>query len=686
VSPPTPPFAAKRDAEPAPAPLDDDDAGAPLLEALMAAPAQASRLGLPPGAAPVARAAAVLLAIAIAGAIGGARLGAPTAWVRLFDNAHWTIADCAAAWLAWLGVRDARARGLRDEFVARRWFAFGFSSYAIGQLFWNLQVFLGWQPFPAPSDPFYMMLSPCCAIGMMSFLRGRVSETDRLAAVLDTLTLAIAVVALALVAYLPERGDTTPLALGVMIAYPTMLFAAGCIGLMLAALLRLGRAWSVWTLTLQLIVQGGLWMEWNALTLQGALADGGLVNATFSVFTLAGGIAVSTWRIERSASRHVERLYEGALRLLPLVVVVCVTFAVTLQDAIAQLSPAARFACEGAAIVVIVLAAVRQTLLLRDRDQLIETQARLREREEELRELNQHLEQRVSERTREAEERNAELTLALQQLSAVRHELVRSEKLAGLGALVTGVAAEMSSAVGNARLVAATLPAHVGSIGELRAAANEDPGLTAGAESRLAHVGSLVQTLDDSHRQLDEALEQAERVIAGFQQLAVDQTTGQRRTFDVLAVVRDVVGITRLAHRGDRVEIFVTGEPGLTMDSYPGPIGQVLTQLIDNAVVHGFADRSDGVIEVRVWPTGRDSVRITVHDDGAGIPPTQLSHVFTPFFTTRTAPEGSGLGLTIARNLVTAVLGGRIEVASPPEAGTTVTVTVPRTAPGSAAA
>src|SRR6202007_3023168 len=107
-------------------------------------------------------------------------------------------------------------------------------------------------------------------------------------------------------------------------------------------------------------------------------------------------------------------------------------------------------------------------------------------------------------------------------------------------ALVTGVAEEMSAALGNARMVAATLPAHVGSISDLQAAANEDPGRTPGAERRLARVGTHVTALGDSQRQLELSLEQAQRVIAGFQQLAVDQATGQRRRFDILATVREV--------------------------------------------------------------------------------------------------------------------------------------------------
>jgi len=123
----------------------------------------------------------------------------------------------------------------------------------------------------------------------------------------------------------------------------------------------------------------------------------------------------------------------------------------------------------------------------------------------------------------------------------------------------------------------------------------------------------------------------------------------------------------------------------LMLDSYPGPIGQVLSQLIQNAVVHGFADGRAGTIHLRVWPTARDGARITVDDNGAGIAESDLRRVFAPFFTTRLEQGGSGLGLTICRNIVNGVLGGRIEIVSPPDSGTTVTVTLPRHAPRSAA-
>src|SRR5262249_50679201 len=182
----------------------------------------------------------------------------------------------------------------------------------------------------------------------------------------------------------------------------------------------------------------------------------------------------------------------------------------------------------------------------------------------------------------------------------------------------------------NARMVAATLPAQHAAL----ARAHDSPsggGTPGGAASALAA----------SHAQLTQALEQAQRTLAGFQQMAEDQTSDQRRTFDLLETVREVVALTRLAHRQRAVEIVVTGEPGLVLDSYPGPIGQVLSQLIQNAVVHGLRGGREGSIAVRVWPTVHDGVRITVQDDGVGIPPADLPRVFAPFFTTRLAQGGA---------------------------------------------
>ena len=152
--------------------------GAPLLEALLADTARPSRLGLPAGAGAGVRGHRPPHARWPSRWPSAARSWALSAgWVRLFDNVHWThrrrrrrLARAGSA----CATRARRA--CAPSAAARRWFALGFTSYAIGQALWDLQIFLAWQPFPAPSDPFYMMMAPCCALGMMGYLRGRVQR------------------------------------------------------------------------------------------------------------------------------------------------------------------------------------------------------------------------------------------------------------------------------------------------------------------------------------------------------------------------------------------------------------------------------------------------------------------------------------------------------------------------------
>ena len=117
------------------------------------------------------------------------------------------------------------------------------------------------------------------------------------------------------------------------------------------------------------------------------------------------------------------------------------------------------------------------------------------------------------------------------------------------------------------------------------------------------------------------------------------------------------------------------------MDSYPGPLGQVITNLISNAVTHAFEDRDDRRVTITATPDGNEAVRITLADNGNGVPDTLLPRIFDPFVTTRMGRGGVGLGLHICHNLVIQTLGGRITVESTPGVGTTFTLTLPICAP-----
>ena len=112
------------------------------------------------------------------------------------------------------------------------------------------------------------------------------------------------------------------------------------------------------------------------------------------------------------------------------------------------------------------------------------------------------------------------------------------------------------------------------------------------------------------------------------------------------------------------------------MDSYPGPFGQVLINFVNNALLHAF-EGPGGMMVLSATRVDGDRVRIEFRDDGRGIAPEHLARIFDPFFTTRMGQGGTGLGLNIAYNIVTTLLGGTIRVDSVVGEGTVFTMDLP---------
>lgn len=271
-----------------------------------------------------------------------------------------------------------------------------------------------------------------------------------------------------------------------------------------------------------------------------------------------------------------------------------------------------------------------------------------------------HLEQRVQERT-------SELTRALEQLTAAQDELVRAEKMSALGALVAGIAHELNTPLGNSLTVASTIQDHCVAFSRDMA-----KGLT---RSRLEEY---VENTRLGAEILVRGLHHAAELVSSFKQVAVDQTSVNRRAFDLAATLNEVLTTLGPSMRKTPHTVECDIPSGIVMDSYPGPLGQVVTNLINNSILHGFESRDHGRIRIQARALPDDWVEIVVADDGVGIAPDHLTKVFDPFFTTKFGRGGSGLGLNIVYNLVTTTLGGRIRVDSVLGEGARFTLTLPR--------
>jgi signal transduction histidine kinase len=271
----------------------------------------------------------------------------------------------------------------------------------------------------------------------------------------------------------------------------------------------------------------------------------------------------------------------------------------------------------------------------------------LQESEHQIKILNEQLEIRVEERT-------AELTQALDTLHRAQHELVQSEKLASLGQLVAGVAHELNTPIGNALMTTTAMgDATQQFVIELR-----DRGI------KRSTLDKFIEQIEEGATLAERSLHRASDLVRSFKQVAVDQASERQRAFDLAHTISEVVDTLRPNLRGLPRILDVEIPPGIMMDSYPGPLGQITINLVMNALLHAFEGRSQGRIKIAVTALTAQDVTLVFSDDGVGIAPEHLSRVFDPFFTTRLGQGGSGLGLSIVHRLATQVLGGTLRVES----------------------
>ena len=305
---------------------------------------------------------------------------------------------------------------------------------------------------------------------------------------------------------------------------------------------------------------------------------------------------------------------------------------------------------------------------LRD-DEFGQLAARLDAMRDSLAQSVARLEERVEERTHALKAVNSRLQKTLDDLQSMQDLLVQSEKLASLGSLVAGVAHELNTPIGTGVTVVSTISDKCVELRHLI-----DQGI------RRSQLDAMLDDIAKAGALAQSSLQRAARLINDFKQVAVDQTSSRRRKFELHEMLREMMATVRLQHKHAPVKIEVTVPPGIAMDSYPGTLEHVLSNLIDNAVIHGAEGHTDCTITVTA-EMADSLVNVSVADNGNGIPAKHLPRIFDPFFTTRLGKGGSGLGLSIAYSLVTGILGGHIFVDSLEGKGTEFRLGIPLVAP-----
>ncbi len=283
-------------------------------------------------------------------------------------------------------------------------------------------------------------------------------------------------------------------------------------------------------------------------------------------------------------------------------------------------------------------------------------------------------------RTNAIAKRQAELDLkaskenaedALRDLQDAQRSLIEAEKFAALGGLVAGVAHEVNNPVGISLTVASSFARRCAQFSEE----------IAGGAVRRSKLEEFITGSHEAAKQLVTNLNRAADLIQSFKQVAVDRSQAERRNFNLKEATEQMMVSLRPALKHSLVWLSVEVPDDVTLNSYPGPYGQVLTNLVLNALAHAFPDKRAGTLRLNARRIGGDQIEIEFADDGIGMTEEVQRRAFEPFFTTRRNRGGTGLGLHIVYNLVTRRLGGSLRLESAPGRGTTFRIRLPLTAP-----
>ncbi|MEG4960165.1 MULTISPECIES: ATP-binding sensor histidine kinase [unclassified Microcoleus] len=276
-----------------------------------------------------------------------------------------------------------------------------------------------------------------------------------------------------------------------------------------------------------------------------------------------------------------------------------------------------------------------------------------------LQEFNQNLEQLVSDRTHE-------LSNALDNLKATQSKLVEAEKMASLGGLVAGVAHEINTPIGVGVTVASALAEH----------STDFASTYKSGKMKRSELEEFLDIATQSSNTLLINLNQAAALIQSFKEVAVDRSSEERRTFGVRNYLEEILIQLKPKLRNSKHSIEIKGDTKIALDSYPGALSQVVTNLLMNSLIHAYEPGESGQL-VFDWQQDGNRLRFEYSDDGKGIPPENLSKIFEPFFTTKRGQGGSGLGLHIVYNLVTQKLLGEVECKSEVGVGTKFIIKLP---------
>jgi len=307
-----------------------------------------------------------------------------------WDNVHWTVSGVISSWMVLDAAHRTAAGALRRT---RMWFTAAMLANLGGSIIYDVECAVGYHKVPGYNVILFVLIGPCLLLGFIEQLREKLPGTLRNVVLIDLggFTLSVLVLVMSIyVPFFPHLIQVSAFDLLLYASYPVVQFAAAVAALVLG--LHIRERWTLqWqALILGVCVQGVVWASWNLGVINKEFAPWSVVDLVFSdgILALAWGAAI--WEPRVNTDEGFDRLCEGLLRVLPLLNVALATTAITLLSAARAPPEPIRAVLLGCALAALLLAVLRQTLQLRERDKLINAERVVAESQAQLQYLAHH--------------------------------------------------------------------------------------------------------------------------------------------------------------------------------------------------------------------------------------------------------------------------------------------------------
>ena len=288
--------------------------------------------------------------------------------------------------------------------------------------------------------------------------------------------------------------------------------------------------------------------------------------------------------------------------------------------------------------------------LVKERDSLLESE----------RQSKETLEERVLERTEQLEK-------SMEELRSAQTLLIETEKMAALGNMVAGVAHEINTPIGVCRTAASYQNDNTREIKQK---------LEAGTLTQ-SDLTNFLEGIDESSTLFENNIVKASKLISSFKLIATDQSYDVIQHFNLKEYLESSIQTIYPQYKHRHVKFSVNVPNDIELDTYPGALHHVLSNLIHNSAIHGFEDQEAGNISISAKADSHN-LQLTYQDNGRGLSEQESKKIFEPFFTTKRGNGGSGLGMSIVFNIISNQLNGKIELNNAVEQqGFNVVITIP---------